>query len=224
MQLHAVIVPPRDAIEGAEHIVDGIFNPRPDPAVEPRRGGLRGRLRKSAPAEVVPEVIWSPTPREAVFVRVAKFGNVTLTDTRTLVRALEGCAPRWPRSTLHVATVTVGETEPFTVTAQLEGDLNALGEVFSHVLDVAKQQDFFLDRRSFRTAIQLGSVEVPPGGEVPEGLPGAVIPCEGPSWQASHLTLFRLSGVGGAVAYEEVAAIALGQPAEHAAPPARRQA
>ena len=212
MQLQAVIVPPSGAIDGALKMAHDIFSPEPVPE-EPKRG-LVGRLRKPVPAKVVPELVWVPTPPEALFVRVAKFGNVTLTDTRSLAEAIQRSAANWPSPLLHVASVTVGDTAPFAVVAQLEGDLGGLFGIFTHVLNLGKQQDFFLDRRSFRNEIRLGSVEVPEGAEVPEELPGAVIPLVGPQWRADHLTLFRLVGVGAAIAYEEIAAIALGQPVE----------
>jgi hypothetical protein len=224
MQLQAVIVPPRGAIEGALQITHGIFAPEPEPVQEQKRGVL-GRLRKPPPpTETTPEAIWVPTAPEALFVRVAKFGNVTLTDTRSLVKAFQEVAPDWARPLLHVACVTVGETPPFAVTAQLEGDTDGLFSVFRNVLDVAKQQDFFLDRRSFRSEIRLGSVEVPAGAPVPDGLPGAVIPLEGPQWQATHLTLFRLTGIAPAISYEEVDAIPLGAAAADVAPSTIRQA
>lgn len=216
MHLQAVIVPQPGAIEGALQITHGIFSPEPEPVVEPQRGGLLGRLRKPPPPppEVVPEVIWEPTPPEAMFVRVGKFGNVTLTDTRALAKSLEATAMKWPTPLLHVSSVTVGETEPFAVNAKLDGEVDDLFAIFRNVVEVAKQEGFFLDRRSFRSQVPLGTVQVPPGAEVPEGLPGAVIPLEGPEWRATHLTLLRLTRVGMVTSYEEVAAIPLGTAAK----------
>ena len=211
MHLQAVIVPPRGAIDGALQITHSIFAPEPEPEPEPERGGLFGRRKKAPPPrEVTPEVIWEPTPPEALFVRVGKFGNVTLTDTRALAKAIEAEAAGWPRPSLHVADVTVSEHQPFAVTARLEGDTDDLFSIFRNTLDVAKTQGFFLDRRSFRSQVTLGTVTVPDGAVVPEGLPGAVIPLEGPQWQATHLTLQRLTRVGESTTYEEVVAIPLG--------------
>jgi hypothetical protein len=225
MQLQAVICPPQGAIDGALQITHGIFAPDPEPVVEEPKRGLLGRIKKPPPpTEVVPEVIWEPTPPAAMFVKVCKFGNVTLSDTRALVKSFEHVAPHWPRPALHVGGVYVGETEPFAVHARLEGDTDDLFTIFRNVLDVAKEHDFFLDRRSFRSQVSLGTVRVPPGAEVPEGLPGAVIPLEGPEWHATHLRLLRLTIVGEVMSYEEVAMIPLGQAAEQAAAPTRRQA
>jgi hypothetical protein len=211
MHLQAVIVPPRGAIEGALQITHSIFAAEPEPVVEEPKRGLLGRLKKPPPpTEVVPEVLWEPTPPEALFVRVGKFGSVTLTDTRALAKAIEAVAVEWPRPLLHVQDVTVGETAPFTVTARLGGEVDDLFGIFRNVLDVAKLQGFFLDRRSFRSEVPLGTVDVPEGAVVPEGLPGAVIPLEGPHWHATHLTLQRLTRVGDVTTYEEVVAIPLG--------------
>ena len=152
MQLQAVIVPPRGAIEGAMQITHSIFAPEPEPVEEPKRGGLLGRLKKPPPPpEVVPEAIWVPIPAEAQFVRVGKFGNVTLTDTRALAKAMEPVAARWPSPRLHVADVVVSDAEPFSVNARLEGETDELWSIFRNVVDVAKGQGFFLDRRSFRS-------------------------------------------------------------------------
>ena len=223
MHLQAVILPPPGAIEGALQITRGIFAPEQEPVEEPKRG-LLGRLRKPQPEPVVPEVIWEPTKPEALLVKVCKFGNVTLSDTRALVRAFEAVAPGWPRPALHVGGVYVGDAEPFTVTAHLEGETDDLFALFRQVLDVAKEQDFFLDRRSFRSQIPLGVVRVPDGAAVPEGLPGAVIPLEGPEWHASHLTLLRQLHVGADTTFEEVAAVRLGDVTQDRGPRTTRGA
>ena len=209
MQLQAVIVPPPGAIDSALQMADDIFSPE-QASVEESKRGLMGRLRKAVPSRVILEPVWVPTPPEGLFVRVAKFGNVTLIDTRNLAEAIERWSSKWPSPLLHVASLAVGETAPFSVVAQLEGDLHGLFGVFTHVLDLGKQQDFFLDRRSFRNEIRLGSLEVPEEAEVPAELPGAVIPLEGPEWQADHLTLFRVLNSGPVPVYEEIAAIPLG--------------
>lgn len=211
MQLHAVIVPPAGAIEGALQITHSIFSPEPEPVEEPPpRRGVLGRLKKPAAAPPPPpEVLWHPTPSDALFVRVCKFGNVTLSDTRTLLQAIESVAGTWPRPRLHVAEIVVGETEPFSVTARLEGELDDLFAIFRNVLDVAKAQDFFLDRRSFRSEVALGTVVVPDGATVPDALPGAVIPMVGPHWHAGHLTLLRSTRIADATTYEEFASVPL---------------
>ena len=216
MQLHAVIIPPRGAIEGALQITQSIFSPEPEQPVEEPKRGVLGRLKKSAPAPPPPpEVLWEPAASDALFVKVCKFGNVTLTDARSLLKAIESVASRWPRPSVHVASVVVGETAPFAVTAKLEGETNDLFAVFRNTIEVAKDQDFFLDRRSFRSEVVLGTVEVPEGAPVPEALPGAVIPLEGPEWYASHLTLLRSTRIAESTVYEEFASIPLGVAVTH---------
>lgn len=214
MHLQAVIVPPRGAIEGALQITHSIFAPEPEPEEERKGGGLLGRLRKPLPVEPLPDPLWVPAAHETMTVRVGKFGNVTLTDTRALARAIEAVAVTWPRPVLHVVDVVVGDAQPFPVVARLDGDTDDLWTIFRNVVDVAKKQGFFLDRRSFRTQVPIGAVEVPEGAVVPEALPGAVIPLEGPEFQATHLTLQRISRVGEATSFEEVVAIPLGTATE----------
>lgn len=210
MQLHAVIVPPPGAMDAPRAILHDIF--RPDPVIPPARGFMR-RLRKPEPVPV-PAVAWEPHLPEAVVVRVCKFGNVTLADAQGLITALERSAPTWATPVVRVADIHVGETEPYAVAARLTGDLDALSAIFGHVLGVAERQGFFLDRRSFRCQVALGTLSVPPGATVPESLPGVVIPVHGPAWTLSHLQLQRVSRVGTDTIVDELAAIPLGRLAD----------
>lgn len=210
MQLQAVIVPPPGVMDGPQVILDDIF--RPDVVPAPARSLVR-RLRKPEPVSV-PSVEWQPHLPNAVVVRVCKFGNVTLDDAQSLITSLERAAATWTTPVVRVADIHVGETEPFSVAAGLAGDLDALDAVFGHVLGVAERQGFFLDRRSFRCQVALGTLTVPPGATIPESLPGVVIPVNGPAWTLSHLQLQRVARVGTDTVVDELAAIPLGSFAE----------
>ena len=177
MHLQAVIVPPLGVMVGALQVLADIFDPDFAPVHVPRRS-LLGRLRTSEAAATVPEVVWEPSP-DAVFVRGCKFGNVTLTDAQSLVKAFEEAASTWVTPVVRVVDIHRGEAAPFSVTARLEGELDVLADIFRGALEVAQEQGFFLDRRSFRSELSLGSVSAPPGARVPESLPGAVIPVDG---------------------------------------------
>ena len=177
MQLLAVIVPPpevvRDALEAAQALCST------EPATEDGRGrGLLDRIRgrREGASRTAPSVALHPLSSDAVFVRLAKFGNVAGDDVEGLARALTAVAGTWPAPVLRTTGVSVTESEPHTVTAQLGGDVDALRDIYGNVNEVARQQRFFLDRRTFRSELVVGSVEGQDGAPVPPTLLGAEAP------------------------------------------------
>ena len=211
MQLHAVIVPPsdvvRDALEAALELLPPV---PPAPTEEPARpflDRLRGRRQPEPPATPVAATL-SPAAPEAVFVRLAKFGNVTADDAAGLAKALEGVAGTWRAPVLHVSRLAVTEAAPFDVVAGLDGDVDALRDIYRNVNEVARLQRFFLDRRSFRSELVLGSLAVEDGPPVPDSVAGAEIVHRGPRWSPTHITLLRSSFTAG-VSFAEVARIEL---------------
>ena len=144
-----------------------------------------------------------PATSDTVFVRLAKFGNVTGDDAKGLARALTAVAGTWPAPVLHATGVSVTESEPHVVTAQRGGDVAALRDIYDNVNEVARQQRFFLDRRSFRSELVVGSVEVADGAPLPATLLGAEARHAGPTWSPSHLTLVRASFGASGTTYSE---------------------
>ena len=210
MQLLAVIVPPpevvRDALEAAQALCST------EPATEDEGGrGLLDRIRgrRGGASRTAPSVALHPLSSDAVFVRLAKFGNVTGDDVEGLARALTAVAGTWPAPVLRTTGVSVTESEPHTVTAQLGGDVDALRDIYGNVNEVARQQRFFLDRRSFRSELVVGSVEGQDGAPVPPTLLGAEAPHAGPSWSPAHVTLVRASFGASGATYSELAQVEL---------------
>ncbi|MGF9756570.1 hypothetical protein AAII07_15310 [Microvirga sp. 0TCS3.31] len=215
MQLHAVIVPPPDVVRGALEAAHDLWSVTPPAPDEPARGlldRLRGRRRPVTPAE--PATALLPAAPEAVFVRLAKFGNVTGTDAAGLAEALRSVAGTWPAPVLRVTGLTVAEAEPHEVAAQLDGDVDALRDIYHHVNEVARQQRFFLDRRSFRSELLLGSVEGEDGAPVSSDVAGAEAAHAGPRWSPTHVTLVRASFGASGTTYSELAQVELGRAAE----------
>ena len=215
MQLHAVIVPPPDVVDSALQAARDLV-PSAPPVVEVPKPGLLDRLRGRRPAEPeggAPVITWVPAAPDAVFVRLAKFGNVTGEDAAGLTRALEAVAGAWPAPMLHVVRVAVAEADPFDVTAELEGDVDALRDIFSNVNEVARLQRFYLDRRSFRSELTLGTLEVEDGAPV-DSVAGAEVPHHGVRWTPSHVTLLRASVTAEGTTFSEVARIELEHRAE----------
>jgi 2'-5' RNA ligase len=215
MQLHAVIVPPPDVVRGALEAAHDLCSATPAAPDEPARGlldRLRGRRRPVAPA--APHVALRPVAHDAVFLRLAKFGNVTGDDAAGLAEALRSVAGTWPAPVLRVTGVTVAAEEPHDVTAQLDGDVDALRHIHGNVNEVARQQRFFLDRRSFRSELLLGSVEGRDGAPVPADISGAEAAYTGPRWSPTHVTLVRASFGASGTTYSELAQVELGSAAE----------
>lgn len=207
MQLHAVLVPPPDVVDDALEAARAMLAPPPDAGDTSRRGFLdRFRGRRQTDVPVVALALARP---EAVFVRLAKFGNVAATDAAVLARAIEALSHTWPAPLLRVSAMSVAEEPPLDVTAQLDGELDALRDIFRNVNEVAQSQRFFLDRRSYRNELVLGSVGVPDDGPVPDAVAGAEWPHAGPRWSPSHVTLLRTAFVDGGSTYAEVARIPL---------------
>jgi 2'-5' RNA ligase len=206
MQLHAVIVAPpgvvADAAETARRLVEAQV------PGEESRPGLMARLRRR-PAEPAPAVTFAPADPGAVFVRLAKFGNVTSTDASSLASALTAVAATWPAPHLHVSGVSVGQGRPIDVTARLDGDVEALAAIYRNLNDAAKREGFFLDRRSFRSEVTVGEVQVPDGAVVPDTLPGATVEDRGAEWQPTHISFLRSVHRADGPAYEEIRTLAL---------------
>lgn len=215
MQLHAVIVPPPDVVRGALEAAHDLCSATPAAPDEPARGlldRLRGRRRPVTPA--APPVALLPAAPEAVFVRLAKFGNVTGSDAAGLAEALRSVAGTWPAPVLRVTGLTVADAEPHDVAAQLDGDVDALRDIYHNVNEVARQQRFFLDRRSFRSELPIGSVEGGDGAPVPSEVAGTEVAHAGPRWSPTHVTLVRASFGASGTTYSELAQVELGRAAE----------
>ena len=207
MQLHAVVVPPSDVVLAALEAASELACAVPTTPQEKPRGRLLGRLRGRGPVEPAgPAVRFVPAAPEAVFVRLAKFGNVTAEDAADVAAALRAVAGTWTAPVLYVGRITVAEQAPFDVRAQLEGDVDALRDIYRNVNEVARAQRFFLDRRSFRAQLVIGSLEV--GDETPSEAVIAEVAHRGRRWSPDCFTLVRPSFAAG-LRFVEVAPIAL---------------
>lgn len=210
MQLYAVVVPPPGVVQDALTAAGDLFPPPPPPPDAPKPGLLdRLRGRRPAEPEAVPVARLSALAPDAVFVHLAKLGNVTADDAAGLAEALAAEAAAWRAPELHVSRVLVAEAAPYDVRAQLEGDVEALRDIYRNVNEVARVQRFFLDRRSFRSELTLGSAEVEGDAPVPESIAGSEVLHRGPRWSPSHVTLLRTSFSNQATAFVEVARIGL---------------
>ena len=206
MQLHAVITPPTSVGWDAAQHAFGLVAEESAAAAEPRRG-LLSRFRSSRATESAPVATGVPAEPSRVFVRGARFGHLTSTDASHLTTAIEAAAARWPAPVVHVGSLDFRE-EDGTVAACLDGETDALAWIFREVNQVAKGQGFFLDRRSFRSEVVVGRVDVPEGARVP-AVVGTSVEHPGSEWRASAISLVRSSHSSSGTRFEELSALPL---------------
>lgn len=215
MQLQAVIIPPDGVIEDALAAARTI-SLTPPPMPEPASQGVLARLRRrQAPPPPEPEAL-TVVQSQASFIRLGSFGNVTIDDAQTLTRALTEEARSWRPPALRVTGLRFEPHEHgrLTVTALLGGDTDGLFSLFHHVVNAGRQHNFFLDRRAYRTELELAYAE-PPGGDasVWERLDtGDAESHQGRMWQSTALTMVRTSLKGGHRTYVEVEVMPLAEP------------
>ena len=228
MQLQAVIIPPPDVVRAALTTAHELVPPPPVAVEQPSRGFLGrilGRRQPEPPTASVVTLV--PAPPEAVFVRLAKFGNVTADDAGALTAALAAAAGTWPAPVLRVSRVQAADARPFEVTAELEGDVDGLREIYRNVIEVARLQRFYLDRRTFLSRLTLGTIEVEGGategglsggvgdaGPVLDAVAGAEVAHRGQSWKVPRITLVRAAYAHGGTTFTEVARVELADGAE----------
>ena len=210
MQLHAVIIPPAGVVQAALEAARDLVPPPPAPPEVPKPGFMDWLLGRTQPEPVVlPAAGLVPAAAETVSLRVAKFGNLTAPDAASLAESLAAAAASWPSPVVRVARLAVAKDDPFGVTAQLEGDLDALRAIHRNVLEVAERHRLYLDRRSFRGELALGTMEMDDGSPVPEPVAGSEVEHRGARWSADHVTLLRSSFAGGGTTFTEYARIDL---------------
>ena len=170
MQLLAVIVPPPEVVRDALEAAQALCSTEPAATEDPGRGFLdRIRGRRKGASATAPVVALHPLSPDAVFVPLAKFGNVTGDDAEGLVHALTTVAGTWPAPVLRMTGVSVAEADPHTAAARLDGDVDALRDIYArNVNEVARQQRFFLDHgAASQQRLALGAIQGEDGAPVP---------------------------------------------------------
>ncbi|CAA9392567.1 MAG: hypothetical protein AVDCRST_MAG60-1637 [uncultured Nocardioides sp.] len=211
MQLQSAIVPPPEVFAAALAAAHSVRVAASQVSEEPR-GGLFQRLSRRATTQAPPpETSLSVVPSDHGFVRLTRFGNVSVDDTETLGIALGVAAWDWPAPVVHVSGLVL-DTEPATpvVTAELGGDVEGLRTIFRKVLEVAQTQRFFLDRRIFHPRFPVATVITAHDPTIRERLAmESVVPAE-LQWQVTHFSLLSMLFGSGSGAFEEIAVVPLG--------------
>lgn len=179
----------------------------PDDVLEELRG-LTGRLAR------LPRV--HPAPAHRIDVPVAGLGNVQHADLRRLASAVEDALR--PQAPPVVRCAGVRQLPTGELVAPLEGDLDALAAVVAGLGRAAERVHLYIDRRSYRPHVVLGSVNVEPGRAGSPGL--AIDDWASSSWLVDDIGLLRTSWAGDEPSSEPVAWVPIGGRDEAPAPSA----
>ena len=205
MRLFAALVPPRDVIDRVAQLAAGVGTeqePEPEPVAEPalpgrhaagsgkRFGRRRGRDNAPAAPTEHPGPPLDLVPPVRMHVPIVKFGNLSLTIVGRLVEALELQAAGWQSPRLHLHGGAALEPQGDTsVWVKLGGDIDELNAVVRDVSRVAQGLHLFVDRRAFRTEMQLGTVNARTTEDHLEQLLAALEAYESTSWWQTTLSL-----------------------------------
>lgn len=213
MQLQAVIVPPSSVLDDAFTAAQTIHLKPGAPDVGVERGSVLQRLRKR---QVDPEPTVTPLTlvgSGTAFVRLGRFGNVTIADSLHLAQALMAAAATWPSPVVHVNELDIELTDTkLFVKAKLGGETDGLRSIFGQFHEAAKRERFFLDRRSFRPEFDLASLDLPDDPTFLERLEWDADDHQGPEWRATHISLLKVLFGDDGQSYEEIAQVPLGAP------------
>lgn len=151
MIVHGALVPPGALLE---ELLDRAL-PITCAPIEPEKRGLLRRQRRPATVPATDPVL-DPTSTDTMRLTVAGFGNLTTSDVLRLTEALAAAAGEWdPPRVFFDSVVFVPEERLFRAT--LGGDVEGLVGVARAVGTSVERLGFFVDRRRFRPAIDLGT-------------------------------------------------------------------
>lgn len=212
MQLHAAFVPPNEVLQDVLDAARRIDLLPMQPTEAPRTGRLQRLLRRETRASPSPDPLPGLVPSEEAFVRLARFGNVTVDDAQSLAVALGAAAQTWPVPVVHVVGLVMDVTAPRPViTAQLGGDIDEMSAVFARFHEVARRQRFFLDRRSFRPEFAVAAVDISQDSSLRDRMRFESQDHRGPDWQASTISMLRMYFGTTSGSFGEVAVVPVGR-------------
>lgn len=131
-------------------------------------------------------------PLHALHIPVAGLGNVALGDAVALSEALTREATRWSPLELNFSGGTALEWKgDNSVWAKLDGDVEQLRKLASSVSLLVQRLGFFVDRRKFRTWLDVGHITSSTTGDYLQRLVDSLEEYSGPTWTLHELCLFR---------------------------------
>ena len=165
MQLHAALVPPPALVAAVRRQIEAVpRSPSPvetaDPPVAPRRR-LFGRRATPEPAMVLAPMLDLVDP-ERLFLPLTAFGSVTTGDANRLVRTLQQACSELVGPVLEPgggqALEPEGDDHVWLRLRAPDDHDEALRRIAPTVVRAVEKVGFFCDRRAFRPALALGTV------------------------------------------------------------------
>lgn len=154
-----------------------------------------------------------PTPVSEMHVRLCRFGQVALADSRNLARVLREDSRKWTRSEIRFAGGTALEWRgDESVWAKLDGDLEPVWTLARAVPEAVRRLGFFVDRREFKPWLSVGTITDTTSAKLLERLVAALDSYRGPAWTIDEVSLCRWlpSEEPGAHPFEVVESYVLG--------------
>jgi 2'-5' RNA ligase len=217
MQLRAALVPPPPLADAVTGVVASVSVPveEPAPVAAPSHRGL---LRRRAPATVELDAPVGPPPpqldlvlSDQMHLPLCAFGNVTTDEQERLRRALAQVASGLPSATVWVAGGTALEfSGDRSVWAKLEGDIDALWAIFRGINEGVEKVGFFLDRRSFRPLLAVGTINDATTAPYLEDVVAALDAFRSDPWQVEAVSLMKVALTGKPPRATELGRVPLG--------------
>lgn len=213
MHVRASLVPPPPIAGAVADLVASVPLPvEPAPPIPSSRGLFRRRREDPAPAEPsVPEPELDLFPQDQLQLPLCSFGNLTTEEVNRLRTALAGIASDLPTPEVWVAGGGALEFEgDRSVWAKLEGDVDGLWKVFRGINEGVERLGFFLDRRSFRPWLALGTINDATTAPYLEDVVAALDAYRGEEWLVDDVVLSKLALTGKPPASIEINRVPLG--------------
>jgi 2'-5' RNA ligase len=208
VHVRAVLMPPPPLAEAVAELVAGV-EPPAEPPPPPRRGIFRRQAAEPAAPPPPPQL--DLLPSDQLQIPLCSFGNLTTDEVTRLGRALEQLAAGLPSPTVWVAGGTALEfTGDQSVWAKLDGDVDGLWAVFRGINEGVERLGFFLDRRSFRPWMSLGTINEATTAPYLEDVVAALDTYRSDPWLVDGVSLVKLALTGRPPRATEIGCVPLG--------------
>jgi hypothetical protein len=226
MFLFAALVPPREVLDDFWSVltpsVEEVVSPEPKEigrharATRTRRSRRRQVAAVDAPPPPPPPLV-DITPVPHVNLMLAKFGNLALNDAHRLVDSLGRAALEWPSPRLRLRGITPLDADGSpSIWVDIDGDLDALGDIARGVPRVAAGLSLFVDRRVFQPRVRLGSVNPAASAPQLEALLAELEQFDSNAWWQTGFALYTHADHGsGEPSFKTYADIPLGPHMQH---------
>jgi 2'-5' RNA ligase len=152
------------------------------------RAELADLVQSVAPG--TPEL--TPLPAPDMRIPVTSFGNVAQNDSLLLLETLRQATAHWPRPKLKFHGSAALEWEgDRSVWAKVDGDVDELLTIGRGVPVAIQPLGFLVDRRKFRSWLEVGTITETTSLPYLEKLTSALDSFEGSPWTVDSLTVFK---------------------------------